>query len=239
MLEGLDIQHELAQRPLQPRQPALEDHEARAAHAGGGLEIHQAKGLAEIGVVAGGLDGEGFAPAPDLDIPGLIGALRHVRRGQVWQAGQEVPQGLVRGLLSFGVTGGLSLQDLDLCQEPRGLGCIAGSLGLANPPGEVITPGLRRFGGGSGGADLLVQQQRLRRGSRPTLRRPGHLVKVGSVAKGSDVMHGGRVQGLADFSSPRRRGRQPSHGRIQAIASSSISRRRRNSITRTHQMETS
>ena len=43
VLAGLQVEHELAERALQPRQLALQHHEARAAHPGGGLEVHQAQ----------------------------------------------------------------------------------------------------------------------------------------------------------------------------------------------------
>jgi len=99
-------------------------------------------------VVAGGGEGEGFAPPADLDIAGLVFAFWRLGRRQVGQAGQEVPEGFLRSLLPFRVAGGLCLQGLDFGEQASRLCFILGRLGLTDPSGEFIAPGLRRLGGG-------------------------------------------------------------------------------------------
>ncbi len=48
VLVGVEVEHELADRTLQPRQALLQDHKARAAQFCSGFEIHEAERTAEI-----------------------------------------------------------------------------------------------------------------------------------------------------------------------------------------------
>ena len=79
VLAGVDVKHELAERAFEPRQRPGQDHEARARHPGGRLEIHHAQRLAKRIVLLGfEIEALGLAPFADLDIGAFIAAVRHV-----------------------------------------------------------------------------------------------------------------------------------------------------------------
>jgi hypothetical protein len=48
MLVGVEVEHELADRALQPRQAFRQHDKTRTAQLSGGLKIHGAEGIAEI-----------------------------------------------------------------------------------------------------------------------------------------------------------------------------------------------
>ena len=93
MLIRVQIEHELRQRPLQPRQLALEHHETRAGHARRRLEIHQAERLAEFKMLFRlEIQRRLFADLADFDIVVLIRARRHVRQRTVGNRGEFLLQ---------------------------------------------------------------------------------------------------------------------------------------------------
>src|ERR1700679_3881893 len=51
----MQIEHERAQRPFQPRQRALQINKTRAGDLRGALEVHQAQRFAEVEMLAGGI----------------------------------------------------------------------------------------------------------------------------------------------------------------------------------------
>ena len=53
MLAGVHVEHELCDGAVQPRQPPLEQHKARAGNLGRGLKIKQALSLAKLDMVLG------------------------------------------------------------------------------------------------------------------------------------------------------------------------------------------
>ena len=79
MLAGVQVEHELADRALQPRQRALQHDEARAGQFRRRLEIHHAERFADVEML---LRREGVirrrADTCALDIAVLVGAVRHV-----------------------------------------------------------------------------------------------------------------------------------------------------------------
>ena len=86
VLAGLQRQHELADRPLERGELAPQRHEARARHPRRPGEVHAERG-ADL-VVRLRVEGEvaRIAPAPQLDVAPLVGAVGHV-------VGQDVGEG--------------------------------------------------------------------------------------------------------------------------------------------------
>ncbi len=73
MLVGVQIEHELRQRPLQPRDLALVHDETRARKLRRGLEVHQAETFAQIKMFFRlEFEPARLAPAQDLDIIVLV-----------------------------------------------------------------------------------------------------------------------------------------------------------------------
>ena len=190
VLAGLDVEHELAERPFQPGEFAAQDHEARAGHARGGLEIHQAQRRAQIDMVLGVLDGEGLAPATHLDITLFVLAGRHVGGRQVRQGRHQGLQGLEPGALQIGQLGDRALQLFDLGHDGGGGRLVLLSLGHADQLGGLVAAALRGLQLGLAGAQLDVQLQDRRRLRRQPARGPAAVKGLRIVADGPDIVHG-------------------------------------------------
>ena len=91
VLFDVQIEHELGQRPLKPRQSALEHDKTRARHARRRFEIHQPQGFADLEMLPG-LETCGkrglFADATQLDIVILVGAKRNAVQRRVGDGGE-------------------------------------------------------------------------------------------------------------------------------------------------------
>ncbi len=159
MLAGLQVQHELAERPLQPRELSLQHHEPGAGDPRGGFEVHQPETRAQVHVVLGRRDGEGLAPAAHLDIAALVLARRHILGRQVRKGGQEVEQGFGARLLDLGLFGDLRLEQFDLGHQVGGAGLVLLGLGHADQLGDVVPARLGRLQSGLGRAKLSVDRQ--------------------------------------------------------------------------------
>ena len=91
----MQIEHERRQRPLQPRQHALEHHEPRAGQLRRRLEVHQPERLADLEVLLGLVDAGKLRRLPDaahLPVARLVGADRHILRRQVGDHRQRIVQ---------------------------------------------------------------------------------------------------------------------------------------------------
>ena len=75
----MQVNHELAQCTRQPRQLAAQHDEARARELRGGLEIHEAHGLADLEMLLRRREVARGAEAVTLDVVVLVLADRHVR----------------------------------------------------------------------------------------------------------------------------------------------------------------
>ncbi len=195
VLGGVQVEHELAERALEPGKLALEHGEPRARQFRRRLEIHQAERLADLEMLLRRIGAFRLADASDLDIVGLVGANGHVVVRQVGQRGQPVEQRLVEpALLCLAVLdetldiGDLGLEFFGqrqvllrhrLADFPGG-GVAAFLLGLQF--GQMGTPRLVR---GHHGVDLGA---RIRRRPATLFKRCGQ--NVGVVANPSDVEHG-------------------------------------------------
>ena len=86
MLARVQVDHELAERPFQPRQRAAQHDEARAGHLRRGGEIHHAERLAQLEMLLR-LEAEiaRLAMLLQHDVGGFVRAVRHVRIEHVRQ----------------------------------------------------------------------------------------------------------------------------------------------------------
>ena len=86
----MHVEHEGSQRSLQPRQRARENDEAGAGELDCALEVHEAERLADFEVLLrAAVRQRWLAPATDLDVGALVGAVRHLFGRQVGQAREQ------------------------------------------------------------------------------------------------------------------------------------------------------
>ena len=144
VLLRLHVEHELGERPMQPRDRAAQEREARARELDAGLEV-EAERRADVDVVARReLELARRAPAPHLDVGVLVGADRNARVGQVRQRHQLVVElGLDRRealgrAIELGADGG------DVGHRRAGVGALA--LELADLARQGVAPRLQLLG---------------------------------------------------------------------------------------------
>jgi hypothetical protein len=144
VLGGLHVQHELRQRPVQPRHRAAQEGEARAAQLGTGVEV-QPQRRTQVDVVARrkSKDGARRAPAAHLDVAAFVGTQRHA---VVRQVGQPIsiavssacrPPAARRRPSTVGDAGHLG---------HRRAGVLALALGLADLLAQCVAPRLQLLG---------------------------------------------------------------------------------------------
>ena len=96
VLGRVQVEHELGERPLEPRQRTLQHHEACAGQLGRRLEIHETESLADLEMLLGReVEAEDFADPAEFHIGALVRSHRHVLRRHVGDARQEIAQRLV------------------------------------------------------------------------------------------------------------------------------------------------
>ncbi len=105
MLAGVQVEHEVHQRALQPRAQVPIDGEARAGQLGGALQVEDAQLLAQLPVRLGReVELRRRAPAAHFDVVRFGLADRNAVVGKIGDAGQDVAQSCVRllgNLLGF------------------------------------------------------------------------------------------------------------------------------------------
>ena len=163
MLCRLHIEHELGQRPVQARQRAFHDREARACELAAQFKV-EAQRLSQIDMVFH-LEGKGRrlaarpfkrAPFAQLDIADLADAVRHALMGQVGHGQQQrlhvgldlVEPGARDLQLGFGLA--------DLRHDLAGV--LAFGLELPNLPGQMVALALQLFGSDLQGFALSLQR---------------------------------------------------------------------------------
>ena len=192
VLLDVGVEHELGERAVQADHRALHHHEAGAGEPARGLEVEAGAGGGNL-VVLERLEGEvpRAAPAVDLDVGGLVGAVGDVSQRQVGDAEEEVAQRGVGG-------GGLGLEAGDLVlllgderAQALELGLVAAGLGGAHRPAGGVALGERGLGGGDAGAAGLVEGEDLGGGRRQAAAGEGGVEGVRRVADLADVVHVG------------------------------------------------
>ncbi len=115
VLVGLQVEHQGGERPLEPRHLPGQRDEAGAGELGGAAEIHAERGADLIVLLGREVEPAGLAPAPQLDVGALIGAVRHV-------VGERVGEERQLGLERVGARAHEVLVELDLALELGDLG---------------------------------------------------------------------------------------------------------------------
>ena len=91
MLIRMQIEHELRERALQPRQPALVDDETRAGNFRRRFEIHQPEAFADFEMLLRReVEFARLAPARDFDIVVLVGAVRNFIERRIGNARERI-----------------------------------------------------------------------------------------------------------------------------------------------------
>ena len=242
MLGGVQVEHELAERPFEPRQGAGEDDEARAGNLGGALEIHLAHRLAEL-VMLLRVEGEValVAMAAHFHIGVLVGADRHAVEGQVRQDRKRVLQfGVEPAAIVFLVLHG-RLDRRDFGLELLGELSVLGAERFADFLGGSVAALLQRLQFADQFAALAVDLQEFGRHRRRAARTHRVVESSGVFANPFDVEHD-RLPGSESGGVKAVRGTQDAEpdsagGASSAAPSCRLSRDR--SMRRASQTETS
>ena len=188
MLGGVQVQHELAQCPLQPRKLPAQDGEAGASQLGRRLEQHLAQRLAEFEML--------LRLKPQVarravlghhDIGGLVAPVRHVGIQNIWQAFQYAAD---LGIQASGVlfkAGHLVAQRGGFGLQHAGVGAAAPA--FADQPGERVAPRLLLLQRGLRRAALGVTRQQISRHRANATPCHGGIEGGGFGADGADIVH--------------------------------------------------
>ena len=188
MLPGVEIEHELGERALEPRHSAPEDREARLGDPRCPLEVEPQR-RADLLV---GFRGKGerarLAPVANLDVVVLTLAFGDRRMGQVRQLEQEGLEALVDGLE-------LGVERLDTLAHLAhagllGAGVLTPALGLADRLGGFVAQGLEVFALADEPTALGVEGDHLGDELGTTLVREPTPHRLGLLADLPDVKHG-------------------------------------------------
>ena len=98
MLLRVQVEHELADGALEPREALPQHDKARAGQLRAGLEVHLTERLAEDEMLLGVVQPRPAAPAAVFDVGVLVLADRHVGLRHVRDDGERIFQRLVGGL---------------------------------------------------------------------------------------------------------------------------------------------
>ena len=160
MLTGMEVEHELSDRTLQPRQSLLQHHEARATQFRSSLEIHVAKRATEVvmrlrreGIVAD------LAVDVALHVAVLVYAFGHIVERQVRNRCKLFRQLLVGRLGCLLELRHRRLELGDFRHKSVGARLVLGLLGLADFLRSRIAPRLRLLGGQDRRTAFFVDRQ--------------------------------------------------------------------------------
>ena len=220
MLGGVQVEHELAERTLEPREVAGQHGEARAGELRGALEIHHAERFANLEMLLRGIGAARLADAAELDIVLFVGADRNVIQRDVGKHGQRVVQRAVELALARLAILDELLDGADLGLQFLGTRRVAGAHRIADLLRGGVAALLLLLQLGQMGAARLVTGDDLLDGPRRIALVPTALLERGFerlrvVANPSDVEHGGGIS-LGSVRAGKRRGRKPQRGPTQA-----------------------
>ncbi len=192
---GVEVEHPLAERAVQPRQRAAEDGEAWAGELGRALEIHQAKRLADLEVLAGALDVPRVAVRVQDEVRALVGAVRDVGVKDVGQRGERRAQ-LAGPFCGDGIRA-LADACTDVGEQALHLGVVATGFRLSDGPCALVAPPLCRLDEADGIAAQIVPAYEDRGVRLPPPAQQGRVETIWIGADRADVMHG-RCSGKLD-----------------------------------------
>ena len=187
---GVQVEHILDERALEPRALAQEDGEARARELDAAREVEDAEPFAQGDVVQRlEVEGRHLAHVAHVAVGGAVGAGGDVLVGHVGDAQHGLAEGLL-GLADLRVLGGDGVAHrahLGL----HGLDVLAGLDARADGFGDLVALGLERVGLGDQGPAPGVERQHVvhERGVHPPAPQTlAHL--VGPLTNPLDIEHG-------------------------------------------------
>ena len=188
------VEHEIGNRPLQPRQIGFQIDETRAGDFRRALEIHLAQCFAQFEMLLWiGYDGWLAESARgDGEIGAFIGTVRHIGGGNIGDYRQGVAQDFLQiALFRLALLDGV-LQPGDFVEERLGLGLVFFCLGLADQLGGFIAPSLLGLQPREQVAQCAVLAEQIlgKRGAVQATPVEARREGVGIVANEPDVVHG-------------------------------------------------
>jgi hypothetical protein len=155
VLLGVQVQHELGERPVQPRHRPAQKGEARAREQRSGVEVQPQRSAQVDMVLDLEVEGARRAPAAHLGVALFAGAHGHAVVRQVGQAQHHVGQLGLHGLEALG-------RGFQLVAQAGHLGHDAGrvlalGLELADLTTQAVAPGLQFLGAGLDGLALGLE----------------------------------------------------------------------------------
>ena len=184
----MEIEHELAERPLEPSQRAAQNDESRPGQLSGSRKIHHTEPLADC------LVGQRFkietrrlAMVAQHPICRLVRPVRHLFGGKVREAGEDLLDlGAQPGRLGTGL--GFDVPVLARLSQQRGY-VLAALLGGADLSGDAVAPRLRFLGTSLGGAPQPVERQDLLGAARQAAPRQASVEFRRVVTDPSEIVH--------------------------------------------------
>ena len=185
---SMQIEHELGEPPLQPRQILPQHHKPRSGEPSGAAKIHQSKTLAEH-LMRSRLEIKQWrlALAAHQQVGPFVRAVRHFLGRQIRQSGQDLidlrtqPRRFGRGIgLGVLVFGHLAQQGLDV---------LAALFGGADIAGDAIAPRLRLLRARLRRAPSMVQREHLRGTRRKAAAGEAAVELRRMLADPSDIVH--------------------------------------------------
>ncbi len=190
MLAGLHIQHELPERPVQPRNPPAQEGKPCTREPRAGFEIHAQRGR-DVGVFfRREIELAQAPPARDFDIFLLIRAIRHIGAGQVGDNLQRRLQ-LCRQFIRAGLQRGhLFLERRNLGLDHLGRVLVTLGHRHADQLGGFVATRLRDLHGGRRGAAVFVERNQL--GRQRLQPAPGQpcIKSLGVLSDKANIVHG-------------------------------------------------
>ncbi|PAV67119.1 hypothetical protein WR25_21598 [Diploscapter pachys] len=186
---GLVVEHELGERPVQPRHWPAQERKARARQIGARLEVH-AQRRTDVGMLAWReVERARGSPAGLFDVAGLVLAVGDVRCGQIGDGGQRA----LEREACFGI-GGLETGQRLFQRRDFGHERLRAHF--------LVPAGLRVLGSGDRSAARVVQRDELGGlgGSAPA--GEGGVEGGGIVPDGADVVHGAAMPRRASGGNP-------------------------------------
>ena len=218
------VEHELGERAVDADHRALHHHEARARQPAGGLEVEPGAGGRDLVVLERrGREVPRAAPAVQLDVGAVVGAVGDVRQRQVRHALQQVEERRV-GMRGLGLEPADRLLPLgDQRAQPLELGLVAARLGRADLLARRVPLGECGLGGGDPRPPRRVEREHVGGQRREAAARQRRVEGQGVVADQADVVHRSRASDVRGglWPTTRARGRLRAAPRRRAPAAAS------------------
>ena len=188
VLGGVQVQHELAQRPLHARERATQDGEARAGQLGGGGEIHHAQRLAEFEMLLR-LEAEvaRFAVLSQYEVGGFVGTVGDLSVEDIGQRLQDALDRLVEVRRALFQPFHLAAQRRGLGFQRRGIG--TGALALADLARQRVAARLFFLQRGLRRPPVRIARQDVRRHRCQSTPRHGRVERGPIGSDGADIVH--------------------------------------------------